>query len=101
MNFCFGRGSIPRRVWRAGAPPFLARKSGGHCTHPTGGPSFALNIKKLDEAQKAEEVLRLRRSVFWVHPIQNSDSLWLHFGWLSSRPSLISLADRLRHGACS
>ena len=31
MNFCFGRGSIPRRVWRAGAHPFLARKSGGHC----------------------------------------------------------------------
>ena len=45
MNFCFGRGSIPRRVWRAGAPPFLARKSGGHCTHPTGGPSFVLNTK--------------------------------------------------------
>ena len=58
MNFCFGRGSIPRRVWRAGAPPFLARKSGGHCTHPTGGPSFALNIKNCtDEAQKAETVL--------------------------------------------
>ena len=47
MNFCFGRGSIPRRVWRAGAPPFLARKSGGPCTHPTGSPSFALNTKKL------------------------------------------------------
>ena len=47
MNFCFERGSIPRRVWRAGAPPFLARKSGGHCTHPTEGPSFALNTKKL------------------------------------------------------
>ena len=56
MNFCFGRGSIPRRVWRAGAPPFLARKSGGHCTHPTGGPSFGLNTKT-DEAQKAETVL--------------------------------------------
>ena len=57
MNFCFGRGSIPRRVRRAGAPPFLARKSGGHCTHPTGGPSFALNTKKTDEAQNAETVL--------------------------------------------
>ena len=56
MNFCCGRGSIPRRVWRAGAPPFLARKSGGHCTHPTGGLSFALNTKT-DEAQKAETVL--------------------------------------------
>ena len=54
-----------------------------------------------DEAQKAEEVLRLRRSVFWVHPIQNSLSLWLHFCWVSSRPSLIFLADRLRHEACS
>ena len=46
MNFYFGRGSIPRRVWRAGAPlPFLARTSGGHCTHPTGGPSFAFTTK--------------------------------------------------------
>ena len=50
-----------------------------------------------DETQKAEEVLRLRRSVFWVHPIQNSTSLWLHFCWVSSRSSLVFLADRLRH----
>ena len=53
------------------------------------------------EAQKAEEVLRLRRSAFWDHPIQNTISLWLHFCWVSSRPSLVFLADRLRHGACS
>ena len=31
--------------WFPPPPPFLARKSGGHCTHPTGGPSFALNTK--------------------------------------------------------
>ena len=55
MNFCFWRGSIPRRVWRAGAPPFLARKSGGHCTHPTGGPSLALNIKKLERPRRPKQ----------------------------------------------
>ena len=60
MNFCFGRGLIPRRVWRAGSRPFLARKCGGYCTHPTGGPSFALN-KKTDEAPKAETVLSVVR----------------------------------------
>ena len=45
-------------------PPFLARKSGGHCTHPTGGPSFALNTKKTDEAQKTETVCLQLVAVF-------------------------------------
>ena len=49
-----GWGSIPRRVWRVGTPPFemdtvfdgVVGMSGGHCTHPTRGPAIRLKHKK-------------------------------------------------------
>ena len=63
--FCLNlwrRGSLPQRSWRLGAPPFcdepflrhraplsllgLDVMSESHCTNPTGGCSFAQNIKK-------------------------------------------------------
>ena len=31
--------------------------SGGHCTHPTGGPAIRLKHKKTNEAQEAERAV--------------------------------------------
>ena len=65
LFFCLNlwrRGSLPQRSWRLGAPPFCGEPflrhraplsllgldvmSESHCTNPTGGCSFAQNIKK-------------------------------------------------------
>ena len=65
LFFCLNlwrRGSIPRRSWRLGAPPFIANPfhdiarlclgwgldvmSESHCTNPTGGLLIRLKHKK-------------------------------------------------------
>ena len=57
LHLCWGRGSIPWRVWRAGAPPlgrvvFCSECLAGSAL-PTGGPAIRLKNKKLYKNARA------------------------------------------------
>ena len=73
MNFVLGGARFPGEFGGLVPPPLLARKSGGHCTHPTGGPSFALNIKKLMRPRRPKQYcLQLDIALWCKNQIEHS-----------------------------